>query len=156
MPQKTADASSYRTLPKIENGGGGLVGTAADYLRFAQMLADDASGISGRVLDFRNDPIEGAIIYAYINGSMTGIPSFTSYETDKEGRFLITMDKGGEYYLKVRDPYSGGPPFTGNAVGDFGENDPVAITVTTGKITEGMDVKLMRRVERGSDTRRIK
>jgi CubicO group peptidase (beta-lactamase class C family) len=32
--------SSYRTLPKIERGGGGLVSTAADYFRFAQMLAN--------------------------------------------------------------------------------------------------------------------
>ena len=32
--------SPYRVLPKVESGGGGLVGTAADYFRFAQMLAN--------------------------------------------------------------------------------------------------------------------
>ena len=32
--------SPYRRLPKIEMGGSGLVGTAADYFRFAQMLAN--------------------------------------------------------------------------------------------------------------------
>lgn len=37
---EAAAESSYRTLPKIEKGGGGLVSTAADYLRFAQMLAN--------------------------------------------------------------------------------------------------------------------
>jgi CubicO group peptidase (beta-lactamase class C family) len=32
--------SPYRKLPVLEMGGSGLVGTAADYLRFAQMLAN--------------------------------------------------------------------------------------------------------------------
>jgi CubicO group peptidase (beta-lactamase class C family) len=31
-------ASPWFALPKLESGGGGLVGTAADYLRFARML----------------------------------------------------------------------------------------------------------------------
>jgi CubicO group peptidase (beta-lactamase class C family) len=34
------DQSPYRKLPKIEMGGSGLVGTAGDYFRFAQMLAN--------------------------------------------------------------------------------------------------------------------
>jgi CubicO group peptidase (beta-lactamase class C family) len=33
-----AQASSYFAPPKLESGGGGLVGTAADYLRFCRML----------------------------------------------------------------------------------------------------------------------
>ena len=34
------ETSPYQYLPKIESGGGGLVGTTADYFRFAQMLAN--------------------------------------------------------------------------------------------------------------------
>ena len=34
------DTSSYRRPPAVEMGGGGLVGTVGDYLRFAQMLAN--------------------------------------------------------------------------------------------------------------------
>jgi CubicO group peptidase (beta-lactamase class C family) len=33
-----AQASSYFAPPKLESGGGGLAGTAADYLRFCRML----------------------------------------------------------------------------------------------------------------------
>jgi hypothetical protein len=101
-------------------------------------------------------PVENAVVYAYTTKEMTGLPAFTSYSTGKDGKFIITMDKGGEYYLKVRDPYSGGPPLSGNAIGDFGGNDPVALTVVTGKISEGIDVKLMRRFQRAPDTLRGK
>jgi hypothetical protein len=123
---------------------------------FSRTLADGASGIAGTIRDQKDNPVENAVVYAYTTKEMTGLPAFTSYSTGKDGKFIITMDKEGGYYLKVRDPYSGGPPLTGDPVGDFGGNDPVAITVITGKITEGMDVKLMRRLERVSDTRQGK
>lgn len=42
---ETAAKSRYRTTPKMLSGGGGLVGTARDYLRFCQML------LSGGELD---------------------------------------------------------------------------------------------------------
>lgn len=42
--------SSYRTPPAMPGGGGGLVGTAHDYMRFAQMLLDGGRGANGRVL----------------------------------------------------------------------------------------------------------
>jgi CubicO group peptidase (beta-lactamase class C family) len=44
------DSSPYRKLPKIEMGGSGLVGTAADYFRFAQMLASDGELDGVRIL----------------------------------------------------------------------------------------------------------
>jgi CubicO group peptidase (beta-lactamase class C family) len=46
-------ASPYRKLPKIEMGGSGLVGTAADYLRFAQMLANGGELDGVRILGSR-------------------------------------------------------------------------------------------------------
>jgi len=41
------EASAYRKPPKVEMGGSGLVATAGDYLRFAQMLANggDLDGV---------------------------------------------------------------------------------------------------------------
>jgi CubicO group peptidase (beta-lactamase class C family) len=43
-------ASPYRELPQIEMGGSGLVGTAADYLRFAQMLGNGGEIDGVRIL----------------------------------------------------------------------------------------------------------
>jgi CubicO group peptidase (beta-lactamase class C family) len=44
------EKSPYRKLPKIEMGGSGLVGTAGDYFRFAQMLANGGQLDGVRVL----------------------------------------------------------------------------------------------------------
>ncbi len=44
------ETSSYRTRPRLLNGGGGLVGTTPDYLRFATMLANGGSLDGARIL----------------------------------------------------------------------------------------------------------
>jgi CubicO group peptidase (beta-lactamase class C family) len=45
-----AGKSRYRTKPKMLSGGGGLVGTARDYLRFCQMLANGGELDGVRIL----------------------------------------------------------------------------------------------------------
>jgi len=42
--------SDYRTQPSMPSGGGGMVSTAEDYLRFAQMLLNDGELDSVRIL----------------------------------------------------------------------------------------------------------
>ena len=42
--------SSYREPPAMPGGGGGLVSTADDYMRFAQMLLDEGRAGEGRIL----------------------------------------------------------------------------------------------------------
>ncbi|MBS03298.1 MAG: serine hydrolase [Gammaproteobacteria bacterium] len=53
MPIDRPPTSPYRHPPKIDSGGGGLVGTAADYLRFAQMLANGGALDGVRLLSPR-------------------------------------------------------------------------------------------------------
>jgi len=48
--QDEPSKSPYRSLPKVEMGGSGLVGTAADYFRFAQMLANGGELDGVRIL----------------------------------------------------------------------------------------------------------
>ncbi len=47
------ETSAYRTAPKVEMGGSGLVATAGDYLRFAQMLANGGELDGVRILGTR-------------------------------------------------------------------------------------------------------
>lgn len=44
------ETSAYRKPPKVEMGGSGLVATAGDYLRFAQMLANGGELDGARIL----------------------------------------------------------------------------------------------------------
>lgn len=45
-----AESSRYRRVPTLFNGGGGLVGTTADYFRFAQMLCNGGELDGVRIL----------------------------------------------------------------------------------------------------------
>ena len=47
------ETSAYREPPAVEMGGGGLVGTAGDYLKFAQMLANKGEYGGKRLLGRR-------------------------------------------------------------------------------------------------------
>ena len=51
MVADTAEISSYRQTPERLAGASGLVSTAADYLRFGQMLLDEGMAPTGRLLN---------------------------------------------------------------------------------------------------------
>lgn len=119
---------------------------------FKRKIPEGGSGISGTIVDMAGDPVERAIVFAYINDTMTGIPPFASYRTGPDGKYIITMDKGGDYYLRVRDIYGGGPPAEGSVMGGYGEEKPAAVVVKTGEITQGITIKVVRHFERGPKT----
>ena len=48
--QDDAQKSPYLTPPRLLSGGGGLVGTAADYMRFANMLVNEGELDGARIL----------------------------------------------------------------------------------------------------------
>ena len=60
------ETSRYRRPPALLSGGGGLVGTAADYLRFCRMLLNRSSG------DFANALKTMALISSGISGRPMG------------------------------------------------------------------------------------
>jgi len=102
------------------------------------------TGVRGRVLDENSKPVEGAIVFAYSSARMIGMPLFVSERTGKDGRYLLRVERGGKYYLRVRSVYGGGPPVEGEIVGKFGEKSPAELTLETGRIREGVDIKVRR------------
>ncbi len=125
------------------------IGVISEAVLFRRTIPDGVTGISGTIVDLRGDPVEGAIVFAYITETMTGIPPFTAYRTGKDGRYIITVDKGGQYFLRVRDVYGGGPPVPGAIMGGYGEEKPAAVTVKTGEVTGGLTIKVIRHLEMG-------
>ncbi len=120
------------------------VGISKEAIVFKRKIVKGVSGISGIVTDMKGVPIEGAIMFAYTSSTMTGLPPFTSYKTGKDGKYFIGMKKGGKYFLRIRDIYGGGPPVEGAVIGLYGEEEPTAVAVTLGKVTQGVDVKVIR------------
>lgn len=125
------------------------IGIIAEAVPFKRIVPDDASGIRGVIRELNDNPVEGAIVFAYFTETMTGLPPFTSYRTGKDGKYFISVSHPGKYYLRVRDIYGGGPPVAGSIMGGYGEEKPAPVTVKTGEITEGIDIRVVRHMERG-------
>ena len=125
------------------------VGIIAEAVPFKRVIPKDATGIKGIISDLSGNPVKGAIVFAYFTETMTGLPPFTSYRTGDDGIYFISMSHAGKYYLRVRDIYGGGPPVSGAIMGGYGEEKPAPVTVKSGEITEGMDIKVVRHMERG-------
>ncbi len=125
------------------------VGVISEAAPFKRTIPEGVAGISGTILDMAGNPVEGAIVFAYLTETMTGIPPFTSYRTGKDGKYFIGVDKGGKYYLRVRDLYGGGPPIPGAIMGAYGEEAPSPVEVKTGEVTKPLDIKVIRHLEMG-------
>lgn len=125
------------------------IGTLSEAVLFKREIAEGVSGISGTIRDLKGEPVKGAIVFTYFTKTMTGLPLFTSYRTGEDGKYFISVARGGAYYLRVRDIYGGGPPVPGALMGGYGEKEPAPVTVKTGKITKGIDITVVRHLERG-------
>ena len=89
------------------------------------------TGVEGAVVDESGKPFQGALVLANI----AGVPLapkrllFTSDgRTGKDGRYIIRLPKGGQYLLMVLGQNAG----------------PVKVTVKTGDMTKGIDIRLTR------------
>jgi hypothetical protein len=143
------DSKGLPFVYSIEKDKNLNIGIIAEAVPFKREIPKDATGITGIISDLNGNPVRGAIVFAYFTETMTGLPPFTSYRTGKDGKYLINVSHSGKYYLRVRDIYGGGPPVSGAIMGGYGEEKPAPVTVKSGEITEGMDIKVVRHMERG-------
>ncbi len=125
------------------------IGTISEAVLFKRVISEDATGISGIIRDLKNEPVKGAIVFAYFTQTMTGLPPFTSYRTGEDGKYFISVSQKGNYFLRVRDIYGGGPPVPGAIMGSYGEEKPAAVIVQKGKITRGIDMSVIKHLQRG-------
>ena len=143
------DAEGLPFVYAIEKDKNLNIGIIAEAVPFKRVVPEDATGIKGIISELNGNPVEGAIVFAYFTETMTGLPPFASYRTGKDGKYFISVSHAGKYYLRVRDKYGGGPPVSGAIMGGYGEEKPAPVTVKTGEITERMDIKVVRQMERG-------
>ena len=118
------------------------VGKLSEAVPFDPVMArssdKDITAIEGRILGKDGKPIAGVPVFAFMTTAAIGRPLFTSERTDKNGNFLLRVDKGGTYYLKVRGHYGGGKPGH-DSVLDGEKDEPLAeVYVETGQIVKGV------------------
>ncbi len=119
-----SDKSPYRSKPTYLSGGGGLVGTLADYYRFTQML------LNGGILDGNRVIGRKTLEYATINhlpngGDLASMGQPVFSETNYEGigfglGFAVTLDPARAQVMS-----SAGDHFWGGAASTTFWVDPV-------------------------------
>lgn len=127
----------------------GIISEAMPFKRADVKFGDGITSIEGVVLDVEGKPVEGAVIFAYMAPTRIGKPIFASERTGKNGKYILRVHEGGKYYLRVRSVYGGGPPQAGEIIGDYGEKEPVAVVLKSGKKLRGINIKVRRFAGRG-------
>ncbi len=128
------------------------VGKLAKAVPFKISTVNYGKGITafeGVVLDDEGKPVENAFVFAFVSAAKVGRPLFTSDPTGRDGKFILRVHDSGRYYLKVRSMYGGGPPVAGEIIGNYGEKEPLAVSIQKGNRLTGLAIKVKKFPGRG-------
>lgn len=122
--------------------------TQTDSFKFEK--TSGITAIEGRVIDSAGKPVPDALVFASLTPGVVGRPLFVSERTTADGKYLLRVNQGGRYYLKVRMHYGGGQPTACEIVGGYGVKDKLlAVRVKTAAIQKGIDLKTSQFTGRG-------
>jgi hypothetical protein len=120
----------------------GTIAEAVPFKREVVRYGDGITSIEGVVRDPDGKPVEGAAVFAYKKQAARGKPLFASDKTGKDGKYILRVDQGGKYYLRVRDIFGGGPPVGGEIVGKYWQERSMEVSAKTGEATKGFDISI--------------
>ena len=132
------------TTYAVTDGSSADIGTVAGAQTFTKSILKTGEGITaikGMVADAQGNPIENVLVFAFLSPGMVGKPLFISEKTGKDGKYLLRVNKGSSYYLKIRSSYGGGAMRSGETMGYYGGEKPLAVEVKTGTTVPGIDIK---------------
>lgn len=118
----------------------GVVTGAKPFNKATVKYRDGVTAIEGRVLDAKGKPVKGAFVFAFITPAMVGKPLFITERTGKDGKYILRVHQGGEYFLKIRSTYGGGAMKAGEMMGSYGQERATAVKVATGEIKKGINI----------------
>jgi hypothetical protein len=121
----------------------GTIAGGAPFKREVVKYGKGITSIEGVVRDPDGKPVEGAAVFGYKKSAARGKPLFASDKTGKDGKYVLRVDEGGKYYLKVRDLFGGGPPVGGAIVGSYWQDRPVEASAKTGEATKGIEINII-------------
>ncbi len=99
------------------------------------------TSISGMITDSAGEPVEGVRVVLYQRPQMLDRPLLVSQPTGADGRYILSMPKGGDYYLAARDTL-GGAPGPGDLYGTYDENPDHRLHIDSGAAQDGIDIKV--------------
>lgn len=127
----------------VTRGSSTNLGVVTGVKPFSKAILKTGEGITailGIVTDSHGKPLENVMVLAFNNASMLGRPLFISEMTGKDGRYMLRLYEGGDYYLKIRSSYGGGAMKAGEIMGNYGADKPAPVAVKSGAVTKGIDI----------------
>ncbi len=105
----------------------------------------DGSVTCTSCFDRDEKPVKDAIVFAHISPLISGMPLFVSDRTGDDGKYMLRVDKGGEYYLRVRDVFGGGPPHGGPLISGY---SATAVKLNSDEVKKGINISVKLRADR--------
>jgi len=105
--------------------------------------------IQGQVLDASDSPVKGAVIYAYLDPGIVDKAYHVSEKTAADGKFVLSVNRGGTYYLRVRGEYGGGIPKEGEIIDVTVPTALTPVTVNDGETLTGVIIRVKLQPQRG-------
>ena len=99
------------------------------------------TSISGIITNATDEPVEGVRVVLYLKPQLLDRPMLVSQPTGADGRYILSMPEGGEYYLAARNTL-GGAPGPGDLYGTYDENPDHRLHVESGATQDGIDIKV--------------
>ncbi len=98
------------------------------------------TGIAGRILNAKGNPVAGAHVFAYTDPVIGHKrPAALSFATKDDGKYLLELKEGGTYYIGARQRH-GDSPVPGELFGMYEETPDHGITVKTDTLLQGVDI----------------
>jgi hypothetical protein len=105
-------------------------------------ISTGMTAITGTLKTFEGAPMADAIVQVYTNQEVKGKPSYVSYKTGKDGKYIVKIDQEGTYYLTVRAKYSGGRPENGETLGIYGGEAAQPVVVKKQSVIKDIDIQV--------------
>ncbi|MDF1535355.1 MAG: carboxypeptidase-like regulatory domain-containing protein [bacterium] len=95
--------------------------------------------VEGVVRDENRSPLAGAYVFLYADHRMVGKPYAISPPTARDGRYSLSVDTPGTYYLGARTRF-GGPVEPGEFMGAWGGDSAEPLVLEIGTSSPSLDI----------------
>lgn len=127
----------------------GIIATSSPYRRTMAVPGTTVTVIEGIITDADDKPVEGAVVLADNKPGTQNKALFVSERTGRDGRFILTVNEGGQYFLRARGAYHGGMPEEGDIINLNDPKEQITVTVKKGERLAGVTIRVKRQPQKG-------
>ena len=99
------------------------------------------TGITGRIMNEKGEPVQGAFATAYRDGNMKRLPDFASTLSGDDGRYILYLPEGGKWYVGARS-HAREVPKPGEPIGRYEGSPDHSLEIPAAGFVEGVEIRL--------------